>query len=717
MSRNLLALTALTLGAIGSAAAQTTAPKTDTSAKATPLAAVTVTATRNPRSTFDTPQPTTVIDSLALREKLPNGIADVFRDYAGLDASGVGPNQRRPEIRLQRGQRILVLEDGLRLNNSRRQQDFGELPALAGSDLQQVEVVRGPSSVLYGTDALGGVVNLISRGVPRTGATGDVHGFFNLRYGTAGSQVNPDGALTARFGNLGVRLNGTYREAQPYKAPGGSFGDITLPRETQVFDTGIRDRSYRASLGYDLTPTSQLYARGEQYVAENAGFGWIDPTYTDGAKVQIVYPDQQYTRFTAGYHADALSNLFTNRVDVSVYTQGNRRHFNTFVLVPAGPGATVDSRSYNFTNLATVGGRVELAKAIGLRHTLTYGVDAFRDRSDNRDSSRTILTGFGPTPIEQASTRPSVPNAFFQSAGAFAQLELNPIDRLTTVLGARYQDVSAETRETAGLTAPLANAHDRTTVWTVNGLYRLTSELNVVATLGRGFRAPNLVERFFSGSAAEGNGFQSPNPDLTAETSLNTDLGMRFARGVVYAEGFVFRNDIHNAIKAVPTGNTVQGQPEYQPRNIDRLRVDGLELTTGARFLDGFNASANFTRLLGKNVSDPGNPIGDSYSSKLVGDLSYRQPSGRFSAGYTARFQGEQKDVIIGSNPIGTKIPSFVVHSARASVRLFDRNGTSNSLLFKVDNIANTLYAEFPNASFFRPEAGRNVSLALQTSF
>jgi outer membrane receptor protein involved in Fe transport len=713
MSRNWFALTALTLGAISAASAQK--PASDSAAKATPLAAVTVTATRNPRSTFDTPQPTTVIDSTVLREKLPNSIADVFRDYAGLDASGVGPNQRRPEIRLQRGQRILLLEDGLRLNNARRQQDFGELPSLA-SDVQRVEVVRGPSSVLYGTDALGGVVNLITGGVPRGIANGDVHGFFNVRYGTSGSLVNPDGALSARYGKLGVRLNGNYREAQPYDAPGGSFGDITLPRTTQVFDTGIRDGAYRASLGYDLTPTSDVYVRGEQYVAKNAGFGWLDPAYSGGTKVQIVYPDQQYTRFTAGYHAGALSNLFVNRVDVSVYTQGNRRHFNTFVLSPAGPGATVDSKSYNFTNLGTVGGRVELAKAIGV-HTFTYGVDAFRDRSDNQDSSRTILTGFGPTPIVRTSTTPSVPNAFFTSAGAFAQLELNPLDRFTAVLGTRVQDVTAETRETPGITRPLVSVNDRTAVWTVNTLYRVTPDVNFVATLGRGFRAPNLVERFFSGAAAEGNGVQSPNPDLVAETSLNTDIGLRFARGVVYAEGFVFRNDIHDAIKAVPTGNTINGRPEYQPRNIDRLRVDGMELMTGARFLDGFDASANFTRLLGKNVSDPGNPIGDSYSSKVVGDLSYRQPAGRFTAGYTARFQGEQKDVIIGTNPIGTTIPSFVVHSARASVRLFDRAGTSNRLLFTVDNIGNRLYAEFPNASFFRPEPGRNITLALQTAF
>src|SRR3954447_15952076 len=93
--------------------APATHPQTpDSTRKVIPLAAVTVTATRSERSTFDTPQPITVIDSTALQEKLPNGAADLFRDVAGLDAMGVGPNQRRPQIRGQRGQRILLLEDG-----------------------------------------------------------------------------------------------------------------------------------------------------------------------------------------------------------------------------------------------------------------------------------------------------------------------------------------------------------------------------------------------------------------------------------------------------------------------------------------------------------------------------------------------------------------------------------------------------------------------------
>ena len=121
--------------------------------------------------------------------------------------------------------------------------------------------------------------------------------------------------------------------------------------------------------------------------------------------------------------------------------------------------------------------------------------------------------------------------------------------------------------------------------------------------------------------------------------------------------------------------------------------------------------------MLGKNISNPGSPIGDSYSSKIVGDASWHSAGDRFSAGYTVRYQGEQKDVIVGSNPIGPVLPSFTVHSARAGVRIARRGNIESRLNVAVDNIGNTLYAEFPNASFFRPEPGRSVTVALTTAF
>jgi outer membrane receptor protein involved in Fe transport len=702
---------------LGASAQSRDTTRADSTRSAAPLAAVTITATRSARSTFDTPQPIVVLDSVQLRSKLSSP-ADLFRDIAGLDASGVGSNQRRPEIRGLRGQRILLLQDGLRLNNARRQQDFGELPALAGEgSLARVEVVRGPSSVLYGSDAIGGVVNLISVAPPSGLTRSDVHGSFSYRYVSAGRASTPDLALSGRTGRLGFHANAAYRESDPYRAPSGTFGDITLDDDVRVRDSGVRDRSYNFALSYNAASNHELFFRGAWYSAERAGFGYVDPNELGPNQplIQIRYPDQDFGRFMLGYRGRASLGL-ADRFELSTYTQRNERQLNTLVSVPIGPGANVTSRSFNFTDLTTFGGRAELAKVIGTRSVLTYGVDWFRDRSENTDSSMSTVTGFGP-PSSRSSNRASVPNATFRNIGAFTQLELRPVERLTTTLGARFQDVAAETRPTPLITTPTTRSSDRSGVWSANALFRVFDDMNLVAAVGRGFRAANLVERFFEGTAAEGGGFQRANPDLDPETSLNVDLGLRYRNRWWYGEAFVFRNDIDDAIRSVATGDSVNRQPAFQSRNVGRLRIDGVEITTGARAFDRVDATASFARLDGRNISEPGSPIGDSYSNKVVGDVMYRQPGGRFTLGYTVRRQGKQKDVIIGSNPIGSVIPAFTVHSARGSLHLADVGRVRNDISFVLDNISDRLYAEFPNASFFRPEPGRHVRLAFVTTF
>ena len=99
----------------------------------------TVTATGTAIDTFDIPTPVIVIKSERIDELQPNNAAELLRNEPGVDVNGVGPNQARPIIRGQRGLRVLFMENGLRMNNSRRQTDFGEIDARVASQLQEIE--------------------------------------------------------------------------------------------------------------------------------------------------------------------------------------------------------------------------------------------------------------------------------------------------------------------------------------------------------------------------------------------------------------------------------------------------------------------------------------------------------------------------------------------------------------------------------------------------
>lgn len=693
------------------------------SSKAVRLDPMTVTATRVEKSAFSIPTAITVVDSTTLRRSALNNPVDLFRNLSGLDVTGVGPSQVRPVIRGQRGQRILLLEDGIRMNNSRRQQDFGELPALVDvNGLERIEIVRGPASVLYGTDAIGGVVNLITS-QPPLGPGNALHGLLGYRYGSADAQTRPEGSLVGRAGRFRFGAGATYRESGAYDAPAGSFGDLRLDRDVRVHDTGVRDQNYRLQAGVVLGEHHDLLIRAERYDADRAGFGYVaaaDYGRPDDPFIQILYPHQRVNRVSARYQASAIHLPIADRFELTGYTEDNERNLNLNIFIPFGPGtppgAGVAVNSENFTDLRTYGFRAEAIKIVGGAHTLTYGVDFFRDRNENTDVNISTVVGFGP-PQTQIDSTPQVPNATFRSAGVFLQGDLAIAPRLSLVLGTRYQNVKAATRTTPRLSDPPVESTDRTVVGTANILYRLTGNLNVIGTVGRGFRSPNLVERFFQGPTPEGSGFQSRNIDLKPETSINLELGLKYRLPWIYLEGFVFRNTIHDGIRIAATGDSVGPFPEFRNVNVDKLRFTGFEIQTDANVGAGVSLGLNFTHLRARDVVNPKNPVGESYADKLGVEARYSALNGRLGLAYGFRYQGRQKDADLVGSPVGTALPSFSVHSVRASLKVLSTGRFTHSLGIGVNNLANRLYAESANVSFFRPEPGRNVTVSWTTGF
>lgn len=243
-------------------------------------------------------------------------------------------------------------------------------------------------------------------------------------------------------------------------------------------------------------------------------------------------------------------------------------------------------------------------------------------------------------------------------------------------------------------------------------LYRATPELSVVATVGRAFRSPNLVERFFNGPSPEGRGFWIRNLALDAETSLNTEVGLRFRSGPAYVEGFVFRNTVHDAIRIAPTGNQVNGVTEFQNINVDQLRITGVELAATVRLGESVTVGTGYSHLSPRTVGDPDLPLGDGYSNKLTGTLRYARPDGRFWVEYAVRHNGRRDDVDLGASPVGHDIPAFTVHGLHGGLSL-----GRQQLAVSVANLTNTLYAEGPNVGFFRPEPKRSVVFAWSFGF
>ena len=712
---------ALTLATSAAAQSPQGPAAADSAARGRVLRPVTVTATRSKRDVHDVATPVSVLDSTTMRDRQPATAADLLRELPGVDVVGVGANQARPSIRGQRGQRILLLEDGLRLNNPRRQQDFGELPALVDvSALERVEVVRGPASVLYGTDAIGGAINLITRS-PSFSGDGTLRGRVGYRFGTAGDAGKTELVLGGHRGAWAADFGASARVAGNYDAPNGSFGDVHLAQSTPVRDGGVRDRNLRGALAWSGDNGRSAFVRAEQYVADNAGFGFIPPETLGGdpTKIQILYPHQNYRKVSAGFASGSIGLPVADKVDVTAFASRNERDLaqNIFAFFGPGtpPGAGIDIKAQNYTDVGTVGARAEATKALS-RAVVTWGVDAYRDNAAGRDSSLSTVIGFGP-PSVTASTRPQIPNAMLTSVGGFAQGEFLIHDRVTMVAGGRLQHVSSEAQATAGRTDSLSSHANTTGVYAVNAIVRATSALSFVASVGRGFRSPNLVERYFDGPTPEGSAYQQAAPDLKPESSVNTDLGVKFRAGRMAAEAFVFENNISDAIQTTATGAKQGRLPVYANVNIGKLRARGAELNADVLLDGGFGIGGNWSTLSSKNVLQPAIPIGDSYSNKLNLALSWRSATGGFWGEYLVRHNSEQREIQVGTSPVGSVLPAFTVHGLRAGIRGWSIGSTRQDIMLGINNLFNTLYAEAANSGFFRPEPGRNITLGFMTSF
>ena len=687
------------------------------------LRTVTVTATRQATDIKAVPAPVSVLDARTMRERSANSATDLLRELPGVDVVGTGPNQARPTIRGQRGQRILLLQDGLRLNNARRQQDFGELPSLVDVEqLERVEIVRGPSSVLYGSDAIGGVINLITRPPVTDGPV--FRGAAGYRYSGAGEQQRGDATASAIVGHLTFAASGHMRNASNYVAPAGTFGGVRLGAETRLEDSGVRDRGMALTAAWHASNGRRAWMRHDSYEARNAGFGLVEPRLLGdtSTRVQLTYPWQDVTKTSAGVALNALRSPVADRLDVSAYTQRNVRDFHSFVdvFVPAGPGrtATINSRSFNATDVRTRGLRAEVARVT--RHAVfTYGVDVFRDDARSADSSWSRTAGFGPSPIIRSGTTPSLASAVLQNLGLFAQGDWRLHDRLSVITGVRFHDVSSETRPTVGLPDSLANldARNRTTVYAVNSIYRVHPRVSLVAAAGRGFRAPNLIERYFAGPSTDGTALQVTNADLVPETSNNLDVGLRLSLPRVELEVFHFRNQIRDGIIVRPTGRTIGRLAEFQNVNVARLRTRGVEGALTANLGRGLAFALNYTDLDTRDPDTPDVPVSGTYSSKLNASVGFRPANAAFWAEYALRHQGRQRDINLGTSPVGSVLPTFTVSNIRGGLRLATVAGRPQDLTLAIVNLTNRLYAEAANSAFFRPEAARHLVLGLRSTF
>lgn len=203
---------------------------------------VTVTATRAPLPTLSSPLPSAALSEDALRRDQSVSLAYALAGLPGINALSTGQQIAKPVIRGLSGARVLVLEDGSRLEDYSWSDEDG--PSVDARLAQRVEVIRGPASVLYGSDALGGVVNVIPTELPdANGGPKTLRSSFEVSGATNNAELKGAARLEGASGGWGWRVFGIGRFAGSLHTPAGELdntGFSAISGEAAVGTRGAR---------------------------------------------------------------------------------------------------------------------------------------------------------------------------------------------------------------------------------------------------------------------------------------------------------------------------------------------------------------------------------------------------------------------------------------------------------------------------------------------
>jgi len=477
---------------------------------------VTVTATRAPLEVLSSPLPTGALSEDRLRRAQSVSLAHALTQLPGINALTTGQQIGKPVIRGLAGPRVLVLEDGSRMEDYSWSDEDG--PSVDARLAQRVEVIRGPASVLYGSDALGGVVNVVPEELPdANGGPRAIHRGYEISGASNNAELEGAARVEGANGRWGWRLFGIGRFASNLHTPAGELDNTGFTAISGEAAVGMR--SARAS-------TTLRYTRygGEFKLLEAEG----PATGEEGGPERKLSDDR----------VQLAGDYLLGGVRLETKAQWQRHSLIEVSDTGASPGgAPLEGTAFDLL-LNTLSLDVLAHHAAGARVRGTLGVSGLTQTNDTR----------GRIPL--------VPDARVRSAAVFA-FEQVSFGRVSVLAGGRG-DVRRLTADSNSLLQEGAEQRDYT-AWSGNvGLaYRPWTALALTANLGRAWRAPTLFELFSNGPHLGEARYEIGDAALQPEAGTDVDVGVRWQGSRVRVELAGYRNAIGRFIYIAPTDSFV----------------------------------------------------------------------------------------------------------------------------------------------------------------
>jgi hemoglobin/transferrin/lactoferrin receptor protein len=619
---------------------------------------------------------------------LPSTPAEAMLAAPGVDIVRTGGWATQVSLRGLTGERVLVMVDGVRMNTGR---GHGAQSSLVSIDrLDEVEVTPGSGGAAYGSDALAGVVNLVTHR-PLFAAKPSLTTSWIARGSEPGDEGSLSGRVAYRSAHLGAELQGGLSRRWAFVTPEGP-----------LFNSGDHEGDWAGRIAARSSWIGADYEH-TRHDAMDVGL----PAFNNAAGSTATYPlqrrDADRLELTGPGAPERISwrvlaSNQTYRSDFDEVTVDSSFIRNHFV-------ATTTTNAADQVHTTSRGVLPELR--LFANGALRFGGEYRRDDSHGpRTTDVTTRTAAGLVTNQSTGSGESVPPAFREVWSGWTS---GAVERWAVRLegGARFDHVRtyADTATVSG--APALDLHDRR--WSLDGgVARRFGVIEPHVHVASGFRVANLDERFFNDEVHAGMRVFG-NPLLRPEHSTTVDVGLRAdgAHGALTVS--VYRSDVVDLISLRYMGQLYL-VPRFMYDNIERARLEGIEMT-GRTSVRGVGLSMQATLPRGRDLVT-GKALTDVGSARVTGEMALGLPRFvpqgraalrvRWLGAVTSTQEGEAETTLL-------RRPAAVIVSAEAGVSLHGSRVT-----FAVQNLTNHSYME---PMSFLAEAGRAYALSIRRDF
>lgn len=586
-------------GAADPALTSATPPEEDlTPEKPKMLEAIVVTATRMEEEAFYVPYSTESLDGEELTSrKAFRTLPESLREVPGVLVQKTSYGQGSPYIRGLTGFRTLLLIDGVRLNNAVMRdgpnQYWNTVDLLT---IDRLEVVKGPSSVLYGSDAIGGTVNALTRGKDPDVAGGgrnapyDWGGRAYYRFASAEDSHTLRGEVSGAYvPRLGILGGVSYKDFHDINA-GEHVG--RLPNTGYDELDGDLKAIYSVRPDLDLVFALQRVTQDDVPRTHSTIFSQSWRGTDIGTDLQRDL-DQRRTLAYGQAHWTPEDAKWLSRVSFNLSWHLQEEDENRI-------RSNLQETHQGWED-GTLGTWIQLESPSPVG-TLTYGVEYYHDEVDSFfrefDDTGNLLTIRPRGPVADDSS--------YDLLGVYLQDSFRPADRLEVILGGRftYAHAEADKVDPDPATDPVFGSLQEDYYGAVGSarlLYELLEEWNLFGGVSQGFRTPNLSDltRF---DVARSGEVEIPAPDLDPEEYVSFEIGSKWLveEWGLQAYTSYYYTIIDDMILRFPTGDTIDGDPVVTKDNVGDGFIQGVEFGLSWNFYQGFTAFGNFTWLEGE---------------------------------------------------------------------------------------------------------------------